>query len=227
MTEIFSLTCDPVYFVARGGKGFFCGFQRGPVIPCPAGHVFKPTECVQRIAMIVRVEKSMAGKLTFDFDQGFADAPQHPRADGLIVDEGAAPTIAGQCAAKNKWLAGFRNFDIVFGETRQRHMTFRKVERRRDDGLRSRVRSARTKEESARAPIASPSASRRIDLPAPVSPVRTHSPSSNSMFSLSIRTKFRIESDASIACQNSQFHVREKKPFSSGRSRKSDPAATA
>ncbi len=47
--------------------------------------------------------------------------------------------------------------------------------------------------------VASESASRRIDLPAPVSPVSTVSPATNSRSSLSMRTMSRIERAASIS----------------------------
>src|SRR4029453_11311590 len=57
----------------------------------------------------------------------------------------------------------------------------------------------RTKPTSARAPSASPSASRRIDLPAPVSPVSTPSPESNSRSRLSTSTTLRIASCLSTA----------------------------
>src|SRR5690606_595875 len=56
----------------------------------------------------------------------------------------------------------------------------------------------RTSEASPRAPRASDNASSRIDLPAPVSPVRTDSPGAKSISRRSIRTISRIESLDSI-----------------------------
>src|ERR1700674_3064286 len=56
----------------------------------------------------------------------------------------------------------------------------------------------RTRPESPRPPSASANASRRMDLPAPVSPVSTASPRENSISSRSIRTMSRIERRASM-----------------------------
>ena len=58
---------------------------------------------------------------------------------------------------------------------------------------------ARTSPASARAPIESPSASNKIDFPAPVSPVRTLSPPDNSRSKCSMRTIFLTFSALSIA----------------------------
>src|SRR6478735_5229275 len=56
----------------------------------------------------------------------------------------------------------------------------------------------RTRPASPRPPSASPNASRRMDLPAPVSPVKTARPRENSISSRSIRTMSRIERRASM-----------------------------
>src|SRR6202140_5023028 len=56
----------------------------------------------------------------------------------------------------------------------------------------------RTRPASPRPPSASAKASRRMDLPAPVSPVSTASPRENSISSRSIRTMSRIERRASM-----------------------------
>src|SRR5262249_50218511 len=56
----------------------------------------------------------------------------------------------------------------------------------------------RTRLASPRAPSASPKASSRIDLPAPVSPVRTERPGAKSMSSRSIRTMSRMDRRDSI-----------------------------
>src|SRR6202165_4795853 len=56
----------------------------------------------------------------------------------------------------------------------------------------------RTRPESPRPPTASPNASSRMDLPAPVSPVSTARPRENSISSRSIRTMSRIERRASM-----------------------------
>src|ERR1700694_5260435 len=59
----------------------------------------------------------------------------------------------------------------------------------------------RTRPESPRPPSASANASRRMDLPAPVSPVSTARPRENSISSRSIRTMSRIERRASMRVQ--------------------------
>src|SRR3977135_345560 len=59
----------------------------------------------------------------------------------------------------------------------------------------------RTRPESPRPPSASANASRRMDLPAPVSPVSTARPRENSISSRSIRTMSRIERRASMGDQ--------------------------
>src|SRR5712672_3427632 len=59
----------------------------------------------------------------------------------------------------------------------------------------------RTRPESPRPPSASANASRRMDLPAPVSPVSTARPRANSISSRSIRTMSRIERRASMRDQ--------------------------
>src|SRR5882757_9935274 len=59
----------------------------------------------------------------------------------------------------------------------------------------------RTRPASPRPPSASAKASRRMDLPAPVSPVKTARPRENSMSSRSIRTMSRIERRASMKDQ--------------------------
>src|ERR1700694_18976 len=59
----------------------------------------------------------------------------------------------------------------------------------------------RTRPESPRPPSASANASRRMDLPAPVSPVSTARPPENSISSRSIRTMSRIDRRASMRDQ--------------------------
>src|SRR5271165_126644 len=60
----------------------------------------------------------------------------------------------------------------------------------------------RTRPPSPRAPSARESASRRIDLPAPVSPVRIVRPAENSRSSWSISTTSRMERRASMAARS-------------------------
>src|SRR5579885_1158197 len=55
-----------------------------------------------------------------------------------------------------------------------------------------------------RAPAASPSASSKMDLPAPVSPVRTFRPGANSSAACSIRTMSRMVSAASTGLDSSE-----------------------
>src|SRR5213080_3229577 len=63
---------------------------------------------------------------------------------------------------------------------------------------RSAAAAIRTRPASPRPPSASANASRRMDLPAPVSPVSTARPRENSISSRSIRTMSRIERRASM-----------------------------
>ena len=65
--------------------------------------------------------------------------------------------------------------------------------------IRAELSPVRTTSLVARAPSTAPSASSRIDFPAPVSPVRTFRPSENWMLVSSIMAKFRMDSSSSIA----------------------------
>src|SRR5688500_7653520 len=57
----------------------------------------------------------------------------------------------------------------------------------------------RTMSALTRSPRTAPSASMRIDFPAPVSPVSTLSPGPNARFTLSMMAKFRMASSTSMA----------------------------
>ena len=118
-----------------------------------------------------------------------ADRAQHLHAHRLVVDEGAGAAVRELHAAQDEVAVG-----VDLGALRRCGAP---------DGRRARSKTAvtcpcgspwRTRPPSPRAPSASAKASRRIDLPAPVSPVRTERPSSKSSSSRSIRTMSRIAS---------------------------------
>ena len=85
----------------------------------------------------------------------------------LAVDKRAAPALSGDFATDDEFLA-------------------RVLEDRFDDAASSPVR---TRSADARPPSSSPTASTRMDLPAPVSPVKTFSPGSNSTSTASMTAR--------------------------------------
>ena len=68
--------------------------------------------------MIGGVEKPMAGKLALDFNQCLTYFSKRTRADRLVIDEGSATAIAGQCPPQDQSFSGFGRIDIVFLEAR-------------------------------------------------------------------------------------------------------------
>src|SRR5258705_3124919 len=65
----------------------------------------------------------------------------------------------------------------------------------------------RTRSADARAPSRSPTASTRIDLPAPVSPVRTLNPGSNSTSTASITARLRMRRKRSMHAELQSYHM--------------------
>ena len=130
--------------------------------------------------------------LAVDLDQRAADVAHQRDAGRLVVDEDAGAAVGGLHAAQDDVAVVVER---VLGK----------------DGARRMVRGTsktadtwpcaapwRTSEASPRAPSASDKASSRMDLPAPVSPVRTERPAEKSMSSRSIRTISRIDRRDSI-----------------------------
>jgi hypothetical protein len=118
----------------------------------------------------------------------------------LIVDEGAAPAVGADHAAQRQDVLVTQ---ALFSQDRVRRMGFGQVEGGGDRGLRGAAPygggiGARAQ--------GGPSASIRMDLPAPVSPVSAPSPPlrerTKSRSSFSISTKSRIESETSMQDQN-------------------------
>ncbi len=130
--------------------------------------------------------------LAMDFHERGADRPHGLHADRLVVDEGAGAPVGELGAAQDQVAVGVdlgRRRDGAGGVI-QGH-----VEHRGDAALRLAV----AHEPAIAAPAeARAKASSRIDLPAPVSPVRTVSPPEKARSSLSIRTMSRIASWTSM-----------------------------
>ncbi len=171
--------------------------RRAPVVPglrqrrcaaCVLG------EGVEHRAVVGRVEQAALLELALDFDQAVAELAQQADARRLVIDKGAAAAVGAQKPAQHNRVA-------VAVERRPRAGS------RSAGWLRPTANSAvtaaspapsRTSPASARLPSASPSASSRIDFPAPVSPVSTQSPGRNARSSRSIRTMSRMVSPSSI-----------------------------
>ena len=109
--------------------------------------------------------------LAVDFDQGVADRAQGLDADRLVIDEGAAAAVGHLHAAQDQVAL---DVEALFGGGN-----------RGRDGSAGGSKTAttcpcawpeRTRAPSPRPPSASEKASRRMDLPAPVSPVSTVRP---------------------------------------------------
>src|SRR6516165_2581753 len=133
--------------------------------------------------MVGGVEKSALLELTLDLDETVAELAQQPDARRLVIDKGAAAAVdADEPAQHDRFaLAGW----------------LRPTENSADTA--ACCAPARTSPASARLPSASPSASSRIDLPAPVSPVSTQRPGRKARSRRSIRTTSRILRPSSIA----------------------------
>src|SRR5688572_3813594 len=69
------------------------------------------------------------------------------------------------------------------------------------------VSPVRTRSEEARAPRSSPTASTRMDLPAPVSPVRTLNPGSNSTSTPSMTARLRMRRNRSMWAELPSYHI--------------------
>ena len=105
--------------------------------------------------------------LAVDFDEGRADRPQHLHAHRLVVDEGAGAPVRDLHAAQNQVAV---DIDIGLG----RDPAGRMVGGQSNTAVTWPWSSPwRTRLPSPRPPRARAKASSRIDLPAPVSPVRT------------------------------------------------------
>ncbi len=115
-------------------------------------------------------------------------ARAHADAGGLVVDEGARAAVSGQLPAQ----------DQVFGRI-GRQALFLEIDPDGMAGRRGKPGQRRTSPASARAPVARPRASRTMDFPAPVSPVRAVMPSPRARSRASISTTSRIVSPISMA----------------------------
>ena len=142
---------------------------------CAGGHRrrlgLEAAEGVEQRAMDVRIDHGAVVVLAVDLDQRRAELAEQRHRDRLVVDEGAAAPVAALDAAEDQVAVGL---DAALGE-----------QARGRDGRRATSKTAvtspcsapcRTSALSPRPPSASDSASSRIDLPAPVSPVSTVRP---------------------------------------------------
>ena len=128
-----------------------------------------PPERVEQGAVARRCEQPAIVMLAVNFDQNRAQSSQQTRGHRLIVDECPAAPIGLDRAANGQWLPRF-DCDVPAGPANCSLPALR--------SWRTRwlvPRPARTSPPPARIPSAKPSASSRIDFPAPVSPVITTS----------------------------------------------------
>ncbi len=132
--------------------------------------------------------------LAVDLDQHRTELPHHLHADRLVVDEGARAAVGKLHPAQDQFVLGG---DVVGGEDLARRMLGGDLEHGGDLPLLQPLAHQASDRRGRRAPARS--ASSRIDLPAPVSPVSTARCSAKSMSSRSIRTMSRMERRASMA----------------------------
>jgi hypothetical protein len=151
-----------------------------------------PAEGVEQRRWVAFVDQGALVVLAVDFDETAPDLAHQGHGGRLIVDEAAGAPVGRLDAAQDE-------VALVLDGVLAQELA------RRDDRATSNSAVTwpwaapwRTSEASPRAPSASDSASSRIDLPAPVSPVSTDSPAEKSISSLSMRTMSRMDRWASM-----------------------------
>ena len=127
--------------------------------------------------MRFRVEQRLVLVLPVQVDEPGAEVAERGGRDERAVDERPAPALCGD-------LAPDQQFCPVVA-----------VEDRLDDGA---VLAGADEIGEARPPSRRPTASTRIDLPAPVSPVRTLRPASNSISAASMTARLRMDRNRSM-----------------------------
>jgi hypothetical protein len=142
-----------------------------------------------------RVEQAAIVMLAVDLDEQSAELAQHSRRDRLVVDEGAAAAVRLDQPADDQRLAAVAGRPFSSSSASAGWPAARSKATLTEACF----WPLRTRPLSARLPSASPSASSRIDLPAPVSPVSTPRPGPNSRSSVSISTTSRIERPVSMS----------------------------
>ena len=130
-----------------------------------------PAKGIERRAMGRHVQKAVLLHLSLDLDQRVAQPAQQRHRHRLVVDEGAAAAVGADQAAQRSGRPR-RRAPARPGTARAGWFLGRSNDAATDAWSRRR----RTAPDSARAPSARPSASIRMDLPAPVSPVSAPSP---------------------------------------------------
>ena len=159
-----------------------------------AASVVKPPNASTSIALLLRRRQRLVRVLAVQVDQHLADRRELRQRRRPAVDPGAAAALRVEHAPQQQRavVAG----EALVGEPGARAPGASST----SNAAASSARSApgRSWRSSKRSPSSSASASSRIDLPAPVSPVSTVKPGSSSRSSASTTTKLRIESRRSI-----------------------------
>ena len=168
--EPFAVAVGLVERAARARRARRARRQLGPRRARPRR--VDPAEAVEQGAVAPRVEQAAIVMLAVDLDQPGAGSRSVP-AGTAVVDEGAAAAVGLQRPAQEQRLARL-GLDALLGEQHDASDDRRRARTRRDTT--ACACPARTSPLSARCPSARPSASSRIDLPAPVSPVSTPRP---------------------------------------------------
>ena len=127
-------------------------------------------ELVEALALHVAAQQRLAFRLAEDLDQRLAQFAQLAGVHGRAVDEGARAALGVEHAAHHALVRVVAVEQFVLAQPGARA---RAVGERELGAISACSLPARTSAASARSPSTRPSASIRIDLPAPVSPVST------------------------------------------------------
>ena len=153
---------------------------------------------IDQLPMRARIDERAVVVLAVDFDEFAGDRAQSLCRHPLIIDESAAAAIRELHPAQNEAAA------------RSRYLAPSPPRGQGDRSASSKLALTwpcawpwRTKPPSPLAPSARENASSKIDLPAPVSPVKMVRPRPNSRSSLSIKTISRMESETSMGSRRS------------------------
>ena len=181
---------------AIGEPGAALGCQPSPGLPPPRRPASpSPPKASTQAPVMARGRQARAPRTGRGSRRaGVADLAQQADAGRLVVDEGAAGPVGLTGGAEHHFAL---RLDALFVEERQARRGRRAASKAAVDDAAS-APGPHQAAQSPRAPSASPSASSRIDLPAPVSPVSTVSPGPNARSSRSMRTMSRMERPVSM-----------------------------
>ena len=196
--ERFEFLRLPVELLALGCQCLRVGFQRASV---PAdvlprakrlrdlhGQFSRTGIAIEQLALRRRAQQRLVLVLAVDIDQVFADILELLQGRGPAVDERARAARRFDDPAQQAFAVVAREIVVRAGRPSTREC-FVGRELGADFGF---VRAFAHQSGSARSPSTAASASIRIDLPAPVSPVSTVKPGWNSRSSRSTMTKSRM-----------------------------------